>query len=138
MKMKRLGLLHKTLASDHEAQGEHCVRVAGHFRTLAEAVAKAENSDAGARDTLEALASQFESQGNDHAERASHHSQLAEECAKSADDEIEKVLPLGSRVAPERPGIRAVLRPGQREDLEKKTVIPIEFQKLVQVEDDEF
>ena len=141
MRMKKLGLLHKTISGDHEAQAEHCRKVAGHFGKLAEGMTKVDDSEAvsDAKGTLEALAAQYDQHANDHAERAAHHNECAEECLKLDAVEFEKtdqVIVGPSRVAPERPSITPVPRSGQP-TFEKKTV-PTQFQQLVRIEDDEF
>jgi hypothetical protein len=81
--------------------------------------------------THEGMAEHYSAQGD-------HHADQAEKCMKAADGDLNKLVPTGvSGVTPTR--VVAVPRAGQRPlpTSADKPDVPIEFQKLFTVEDEE-
>jgi hypothetical protein len=126
--------VHKHLSAHHASMAEHTDALS---KCLAKAMQPpntvlAENNK-DSRAALDAMTAQ-------HLDMAAFHSGAADACEKAAQDELAKgnqIMPSGvSGVAPERPTIRAVPRHGSPTASEKPTV-PYEFQKLVQVDEDD-
>ena len=110
--------LHRREAQYHTAKAGRHAAVGSHYQKLASALGKAEVSEA-QKDTaaiLEALAAVHQEESQEHAGMAKFHADCGEKCMKAADGDLNKLVPTSvSAVAPTRPGITPVLRPGQRE-----------------------
>jgi len=75
-----------------------------------------------------------------YAKKAEHHDDMAESCAKGVDtSDLTKLMPTGvSGIVPNNPNIRAIPRHGQPAlGSADKPNVPVEFQKLFVVEDEE-
>jgi hypothetical protein len=71
-----------------------------------------------------------------HEAAAAQHDEMCNECSKAADGDLNKIVPDGvSRVTPNGPGIRMVLRAGQQEP----PAVPLapQFAKFLETEDSE-
>jgi len=115
---EHLAGMHKKLAAHHAAKAESHASRADHFNKLAAHLTKTETTEA-QKDSaaiLEALAGLHEEQSQEHSDMAAFHKDCADKCSKAADGDLNKIVPdRVSAVTPDRPGIRSVLRHGQRE-----------------------
>jgi hypothetical protein len=80
------------------------------------------------------MAAHHEKLSSLHKGYADHHATQSEACAKAADGDLNKLQPLNG-ISAVNPGVRAVPRAGQREPA--KLNVPVEFQKMFSVEDEE-
>jgi hypothetical protein len=143
-----MATMREHLAGLHKNFAEHFREKSSHHQ----AVAKSHEEHASLHDELHkstgvkthkdfatrhrADAAVHKSMAGHYSEQADHHAGKAEDCAKAADDQMNKLAPTAvSGVTRDNPNIRAVPRPGQREPA--KANVPVEFQKLFTVEDEE-
>jgi hypothetical protein len=116
---EHLTQFHESEAAHHDHKAAHHKAIAGHYHKLASSLGKAEVTEAQAdsKATLEAMAGMHEVTSQNHADRAEYHRDCAEKCRKAMNAaDLNKLVPTSvSAIAPDRPNIRAVLRPGQRE-----------------------
>jgi hypothetical protein len=139
---EHLADVHKRTAAHHGTKAALHETAATHYKALAKHLSKTETTEA-AKDSkglLEALSAIHEQHSQEHANMAEFHSACAEKCDKAADAaDLNKIVPTQvSVVAPTRPTITPVLRPGQREissaDMSKMSP---EFQKLFSTTDED-
>jgi hypothetical protein len=142
---KQLEKLHGQLAESHTQQADFHKQSAEHFHALAE-LGKAEGHDAA---HLTAHAADHEAMQQHHQDMASHHTDQVQECKKATDDDLdlekmfdarmEQILgdtvnPIAmSKIAPPAPTL--IPRPGSPDPTMKK--VPLEFSKLVAVDEDD-
>ena len=141
---QHLQTLHTNLADHHQKKTEHHAKMASHFAKLAKHLGKTETTEA-AKDSkgiLEALASEHEEMSQHHAGQVEFHHAQIEGCMKGMDSDLEKranqLQPLNG-ISGVTPGVRAVPRPGQQpvNKAPEKPNVPLEFQKLFTVEEEE-
>lgn len=123
--------VHEADAAQWDVMHKGLAKLAGISRQAHKASGMGDNQDGPhkqAADELDKLAGTC-------AAHAEHHRDAAAKCNKAAVDELNKLVPTDiSAVAPDRPGIRSVPRPGQPE-LPAKPNVDEQFRKLVSVED---
>jgi hypothetical protein len=134
---------HQGMAEHHVHEAKHHDRVAGHLEKLASALGKRVADVVGDSKTeLEDWAAEHRSHAAYHRGEEASHREQADKCGKAIDvDDLEKrdqLRPTNVHaVAPTVPAtVRAIPRHGQRE-VPTRPNVPLEFEKLVQVEDDE-
>ena len=135
---QHLQTLHTNLADHHQKKTEHHAKMASHFAKLAKHLGKTETTEA-AKDSkgiLEALASEHEEMSQHHAGQVEHHNAQVEACMKADAGDLNKLVP--TSVSAVTPGVRAVPRPGQQpvNKAPEKPNVPLEFQKMFEVEDE--
>jgi hypothetical protein len=119
---------HTKKAASHEARAGHFKKLAGHFKKTE--VTEAEKD---AQAILTALAGLHEEMSQEHASMAEFHADGQDKCSKAIDDvdltKRDSLVPSSvSAVAPDRPNVRAVPRPGQRDI---PAGVPMELSKIV-------
>jgi hypothetical protein len=130
---EHLGNFHKAEASHHAHKATHHKTIASHCQKLASSLGKTEVTEAqkDSAGALEAMATMHEVTSQKHAAHAEFHRNCAEKCDKAVDAaDLNKLVPMEiSVVAPTRPTIAAVLRPGMREM--PTTSVPTELAKIL-------
>jgi hypothetical protein len=125
---------HATAAKFHSAAAAEHSGLAALHHGLAKLDGAAHDGAVG--EHHKTMAAHHEKLSSLHKGYADHHADQAEKCAKAVDDQMNKLAPTGViGVTPNNPNIRAVPRAGQREPA--KANVPVEFQKLFTVEDEE-
>lgn len=135
---QHLSSMHEQSASHHGAMKKCEMAKAALHRSMHKAA-----MDAGQEHSAhDGLADQCEKAAGHHEAMESFHKAAMDECMKSVEADLNKLVPTQvSAVAPTNPwGIRPVTRDGQRPMNDAPAArpnVPIQFEKLVAVEDDE-
>ena len=132
---------HSAAAQFHDKQTAHHSRLARLFREMSKAAGAPDGETYSAlADEHDGIAKVHKEFGKAHDSYAQFHAASADECAKAANDALNKLVPTRVSAIPTRDAppeafgmnARAVMRPGQRELVDKANVPP-EFQHLVEV-----
>jgi hypothetical protein len=135
---EHLAEFHSKESKLHAAKAEHHAALAGHFGQLAKCMAKSTFTEAtkDSEGILEALAAEHAEQSQQHTEMSAYHAECADKCSKAMDSDLSKLTPTSiSGIAPERPGLRAIPRIGQRE-IPTRLPVDTQFEKLFAIDDE--
>lgn len=132
------------LVAHFTREGEHHVAKAKHHRAIAKHAGQFLEMHKTAKSDMEGLDQLLESFIEEHSAIADEHTTMAEHCAKCAKsfsatgkaagmDDGDQLMPTGiSRITPDAPNIKMVLRPGMREP--EAPNVPPEFEELARVD----
>jgi hypothetical protein len=134
---------------------EKCAQAEDEHKDMEQGMADEHNAMQKAAGTADAhhgrMAAFHQHKAHTHEQSAADLREAAEKCKKAADDELGKntgdlakrlerlentIIPTGiSRVTPNAPGVTAVPRAGSRPMPSEKPNVPIQFEKLVSIEE---